>query len=249
MKNILIYTGPRKVFNEEHTRLARIQIDNSFDLGWKKEDILLVTDFPYEYNGVKSLEVPDGLYYDFDYNANKSIVLVYLLQQDIIKPRMLYWCHDFDAYENYRIKEEELGLEQYDLGLAHYTYKPEWQFGSLFLKSSVQDILERLDEAIRKRPRSSRNNEKKLTMLIKGDKIDNSRYKRLNSTYNFMKKYMSIVYPEAEKPLKVLHFLPSNKEEGMRYTALEMFMYGKNSLRIPLMSERLIKIFHHHGVR
>lgn len=249
MKNILIYTGPNKKFNEEHSTLVKIQIDNSFDLGWKKEDILLVTDFPYEYNGVTSFVVHNGLYYGFDRNANKSIVLAHLLNQGIIESGTLYWCHDFDAYENCSIDEKELGLDKYDLGLTHYSYKPEWQFGSLFLKSSSRDIFELLDDAIQKRPRSNRNNEKVLTKLININAIKHSRYKRMNVTYNIMKKHLTTIYREAEKPLKVLHFLPSNKDNDMPYTALQMFMYGKNRLHIPLMSDRLIKIFHHHGIK
>lgn len=249
MKNLLIYTSPQKKFNDEHAILTRIQIDNNLDLGWKKDDVVLVTDFPYEYNGVRSLVVPDGLYYDFDKNANKSKALVHLLQNGVIEPNTLYWCHDFDAYENYRISEKELELENYDLGLTHYFYKPEWQFGSVFVKSSAMDILELLDCAIQKKPRSSRNNEKKLTTLIKDGAIDSSRYKRMNPTYNFMRKYIQVVYPEALKPLRVLHFLPSQKDEETGHSALEMFMHGKNKLGIPLMSERLIKIFQQHGVK
>lgn len=248
MKNVLIYTGRRKGFDEEHLLLARIQIDNSFDLGWEKEDILLVTDFPFEYNGVRACIVPDGQYYDFDKNANKARVLVYLLNQGIIEPGELYWCHDFDAYENYLIHEAELGLENYDLGLTHYFYKPEWQFGSFFFRQSSKDILELLDEVTVKKPRGSRNNEKKLTMLIKNNAIDSSRYKKMNVTYNIMKKHLTTVYREAEKPLKVLHFLPSNKDENMSHSALQMFMYGKNRLRISLMGDRLIHIFRHHGI-
>ena len=249
MKNLLIYTGPSKKFSQEDGVLARIQIDNSFDLGWKKEDILLITDFPYEYNGVKSLVVPDGLYYDFDNNANKAIVTVYLLNQGIIKPGELYWCHDFDAYENSPIDEVQLGLENVDLGLTHYFYKPEWQFGSLFFKNTSKDILEQLNTTIRTKPHLSRNNEKTLTWLIKHDSIDPKRYKRLNVTYNFTKRYIETVYREAGKPLKVLHFRPSDKDALMTDTALEMFMYGKNSLKIPLMSDRLIKIFKAHGIK
>lgn len=249
MKNILIYTGPQKGFSDEHALLARIQIDNSLDLGWKKEDMLIATDFPYNYNGIHAIVLPDGLYYDFDRNANKSIVLVYLLQQGIIEPGTLYWCHDFDAYENYHLDEKELGLEGYDLGLTHYSYKPEWQFGSLFLKSSSRDILDLLDATTRLKPHSSRNNEKVLTKLIKTNAIESSRYKRMNVTYNIMKKRLKTIYKEAEKPLKVLHFLPSNKDIDMPETALEMFMYGKNELGMPLMSERLIKIFHYHGIK
>lgn len=249
MKNLLIYTGPDKKFSEEDSILAKIQIDNSLDLGWKKEDILLTTDFPYEYNGVRSLVVADGLYYDFDKNANKSTVIIYLLNQGIIKPRELYWCHDFDAFQNFFFDEAELGLYGFDLGLTHYSYKPQWQFASLFLRESAKDIFELLDSTIRAKPYLSRNNEKTLTHLIADNAIESSRYKRMNVTYSVAKRYIETIYEEAIKPLRVLHFRPSDKDALMTHTALEMFMYGKNRLKIPLMSDRLIKIFTRHGIK
>lgn len=250
MKNLLIYTGPAKAFSFEDATLARIQIDNSLDLGWKPNDILLATDFPYEYNGVRSQVVPDGLYYDFDKNANKANVVVYLIRQGLIEPGELYWCHDFDAYELNRITEAELELTGCDLGLVHYVYKPEWCFSNFFFRDSSLDILVLLDKTISKRPWHSRNNEKTLTWLIKHTMIDPKRYKKLNVTYNIAKRYLNVIYREAQKPLKVLHFRPSDpKDERMPDTALNMFMYGKNSLNMPLMNERLIRIFQYHGIR
>ncbi len=240
MKNLLIYTGPTKKFGDEDAILAKIQIDNSLELGWKKEDIILATDFPYEYNGIKSLVIPNGLYYSFDKNANKVPVIAYLINQRIINSGEIYWCHDFDAYENDRISEAELGLTNYDLGLTHYFYKPEWQFSSFFFKTSAKDIFELLDKTIREKPHLSRNNEKTLTKIINKNLINPARYKKLNVTYNVMKKCLETVYREAEKPLKVLHFRPSD--------ALDLFMYGKNRLKITLMNDRLIKIFNHNGI-
>jgi hypothetical protein len=249
MYNLLIYTGPNKKFAKEDLSLAKIQIDNSLDLGWKRENLLFVTDFPFEYNGVKSLTVPDGLYYDWDLNANKAKVIVYLLNQNLIRQGELYWCHDFDAYELNKINEDELGLTNYDLGLVHYFYKPEWCFSNFFFKTSAKDIFELLDKTIKERPWHSRNNEKTLTWLIKHDKIDASRYKKLNVTYNIAKRELRTIYKEAEKPLKVLHFRPSDpKDARMTDTALNMFMYGKNILGVPLMNERLIKIFKYHRI-
>jgi hypothetical protein len=52
MKNLLIYISPEHKFLPEYDKLVRIQIDNSLELGWKKEDIMLVTNFIFEYNGV-----------------------------------------------------------------------------------------------------------------------------------------------------------------------------------------------------
>lgn len=249
MKNLLIYTGPNKKFSPEDSKLAKIQIDNSFSLGWKKEDIIVATDFPFEYNRIKGLALPDNLYYDFDTNANKAIVTLYLINQGLIEPQTLYWCHDFDAYENEKINESELDLDNYDLGLTHYYYKPQWQFGSFFFKTTSKDILTLLNDTIKAKPHPSRNNEKTLTKLIDTGKIDSKRFKKLNVTYNFTKRYIETVYKEAKKPLRVLHFRPSDKDALMPDTALRMFMYGKNSLKIPLMSERLIKIFKYHGTK
>lgn len=92
-------------------------------------------------------------------------------------------------------------------------------------------------------------NEKTLTKLIKNNAIDSTRYKKLNITYSIPKRYLEIVFNEATKPLRVLHFRPSDKDILMPDTALNMFMYGKNSLKIPLMNDRLIKIFNQHGIK
>ncbi len=249
MKNLLIFISPNKKFDKENSKLAKIQIDNSLDLGWKREDIIFVTNFPFEYNSVKSLIVPDDLYYSFDLGASKVPVIIYLIKEKLLSPTEPYWCHDLDACELNKITESELELNNFDLGLIHYFYKQEWSFGSFFFRTSAIDILELIDSESRAHPHSSRNNEKTLTRLIRENKINEKRFKKLNVTYNIMKRSLRTIYKEATKPIKVLHFLPSNHDILMPDTALNMFMYGKNSLKIPLMNERLIKIFKYHGIK
>ena len=249
MKNVLIYVSPNKKFNAEDNTLVKIQIDNSLDLGWKKSDILLLTDFPFSYNGVTSHVLTKDTYYPFDLNASKIPALLELFTDGSIKKNEIYWCHDLDAYENFRITESELGLHNVDVGFTHYFYKPEWMGSSFFFKKSAQDICELLDETIRKRRYRGRNNEKNLTWLIDSNKISTNRIKKMNVTYNIMKRCLRTIYVQANKPLKVLHFRPSNYDTLMPDTALNMFMYGKNSLHKPLMDDRLIHIFHHHGLK
>lgn len=237
----MIYTGPSKKLTAEDEILIKIQIDNSLDLGWKKDDIILAFDFPFEYNGVRSLVLPDGLYYDFDLNANKIPVLIYLIKNGMLDPKECYWCHDIDAFENTKIEESELELSNYDLGLTHYTYKPEWQYGSLFFKVTAFDIFELIHKETLMKPHYSRNNEKVLTRLIKNNRIDPKRYKRLNVSYNIMKKYLQTIYAQAKKPLKILHFRPSD--------AKDIFIDGNNRLKIKLVDERLTRIFEKHGIK
>ena len=90
---------------------------------------------------------------------------MHLFDQEILKKKELYWYHDFDAYQQEIVNENELDLDNFDLGLTHYFYKPEWQFGSFFFRQSAKDILELLDHSIRARPHLSRNDEKTLTNL------------------------------------------------------------------------------------
>jgi len=249
MKNLLIYTGPNKKFDDETATLAKIQIDNSLDLGWKKEDIMLVCDFAFEYNGVKAKVIEDGVYYTFDNTANKIAAISYLIKNGFTEDGKLYWCHDFDAYQLNPINESELQLDNFDAGFTHYTYKPQWQLGSLFFKKRSRDIFEMIDKGILKQHHSSRNDEKVLTKLITANKINPKRYRKMNVTYNIMKRCLATIYRQAEKPLKVVHFHPKDKDALMKHSALEMFMYGKNSLGFPLMNDRLIKIFHYHGIK
>lgn len=249
MKNLLIYTGSQKKFDDVTETLARIQIDNSLDLGWKKNDIFIATDFKFSYNGVVSYVIDEDIYYPYDPKANKIAVLNYLMKKGLVGKDEVYWCHDFDAYEANKINESDLDLSGVDIGLTHYTYKPEWQCGSMFIKNTSEDIINLVDQETRATPYNSRNNEKTLTRLIRDGKVPSNRYKQLNVTYNLTKRYLGRVYPQAQKPIKVLHFLPSDQDALMKHSALNMFMYGKNDLKIPLMDGRLIKIFNEHGIK
>lgn len=250
MKVILTYTGLEKRFDEEASVLAKIQIDNCLELGWKKDDILLVTDFTYEYNGIKAFVIGDGFYYDFDKSSNKIQVIIHLFELGVLKKGELCWYHDFDVYQQEIIKESELALDEFDLGLTPYGYKPQWNIGSIFFKTGAEDIFKLIHNTILyNRKSDNRCDEKAVQRLIVRKKLTRQRYKDLNVTYNFTKRCIATNYRQANKPLKVLHFHPWDKDAMMSDTALNLFMYSKNSLKTPLMNERLMKIFRYHGIK
>ena len=97
MKQLLTYVNPKKKFNNEHQMLVKIQIDNSISLGWNTDDILLLTNFDYEYNNVKSILVPDDLYCKHHWTTTKLHVIVEALERGLIDE--LTWYHDFDCYQ------------------------------------------------------------------------------------------------------------------------------------------------------
>src|SRR6186997_1655499 len=122
MKNLLVYLHPRKDFDEENRRYFEIQIDNSLNF-WKKEDIIIATNFKADYHGIKTIEVPDNLLCDFDEKACKINVIIYLLENKILNEET--WYHDLEAFQGSAFN---LALEK-DLAVTDYGWKPKWNTG------------------------------------------------------------------------------------------------------------------------
>lgn len=254
MKNLLIYINPSKTFfgmGQHRVRdcniLAKIQIDNSLDLGWHKEDILLFTNFEYEYNGIKARVLDQTSYCDFRPLSTKTVSIHHLVENKLVEKDELYWVHDFDAYQLNPINESEIGLGSKDIGLTDYGWQSKWCLGSYFFKKSAEDIFRKLKDTVYE---IQNEDERALNhMMINNELNIQKRYKKLNITYNFGMRHVKANYEIATKPLKVLHFHPYYRDTKMPTNALNCFMYGKNELKIPLMSDRLIKIFQHHGIK
>lgn len=264
MKNLLIYINPYNNFfhdtwKNENESLIKVQIDNSLELGWKKEDILLITNFDYTYNNIKSLIIDKNNYCPFSSGTPTKInALLSLFEQGIIK-NDLYWFHDIDAFQLEKITESELKLGDFDLGLTNYGpttmnlkrgERPST--GSIFFKKSSKDIFEWIKIKVYQ---YQCNEEVALLELTKIKKYNlKERIKRLNISYNFAtrKRDISLCYDVAIKPLKVIHFHPFDK----RHVELEgdndnisVCLYGKNRLNTILVNERLKKIFNKHGIK
>jgi len=268
MKNLLIYINPRKDFDDEGDEgkiAVKIQIDNCLDLGWKREDILLVTNFPYEYSGVKSLEISEDGYCSFYPQGSKSWVMPEIFEKGFIEKGEIYWLHDFDCYQNEVITESEIESElgAADFGLTDKGRMPLWNMGSIFFKDSAGDIFRMIKDLSRKYEASEEpslmvmttNNLLWATMSqadigdrfvpanIIGAENINERVKKINISYNLRMWNIDSTVKIAKKPIRAIHFSPSLKNE------LDFFMYGKNKINTVLISERLIKIFHKYGIK
>ena len=114
---------------------AKIQIDNSLGLGWAREDILLVTNFPYEYNGVKALVIGGEHYCVHHWPATKIYVIVNLFDAGLIEDD-LYWYHDFDCFQLAPLTEPI--IPDADFGLARYGRMPTLCSASFFFKKSAR---------------------------------------------------------------------------------------------------------------
>jgi hypothetical protein len=242
MKNLLVYISPDRKFSTECETLVKIQIDNSFDLGWKVEDILLITNYEYEYNGIKAIVVGDEHFCAVRPKSINTSIIPHLVDIGIVKPGELYWVHDFDAYQMNLIDENELELDSVDLGLTDYGWKPRWCMGSYFFKESSKDIFIEVNRLIYMGYEDE-------TVMMKIEKWNTNnfaeRHKRLNITYNFGMRGVEDNYQQAIKPLRVVHFHPHFK----RVPTWDIFALGRNGLGMPIINERLMKIFNHHGIQ
>jgi hypothetical protein len=262
MKNLLIYINPEKGFTghewaAETEILAKVQIDNSLALGWRKEDILLAMNFDYEYRGIKAMVVDDDCLCPFSPTASKIYVIIRLFELGIIGDD-LYWFHDFDAFQLRKITKEGLGMNGSDMGITDYGKSSinegrslRWSTGSIFFKRGALDIFRLWKREIDR----YRVNEEitLLETLKKGRHLEiKRRIKKLNITYNLATRKRRVLesYEIAEKPLKVIHFHPFDKrpladngEDNMAFC-----VHGKNKMDRPLVTEGLARIFRDHGI-
>lgn len=204
MKNLLVFVNPLKRFANED--LARIQIDNSLRLGWEKEDIVIATNFEYEYRGIKSLVVPDSCFCEHRRRASKLTTICYLFDEGLIKDDC--WFHDFDAYQLRPFGEGEPNLDGKEAGfvfLENSDYPNFWNSGSFFFKPDFRDIFQEMKRVSYK---YECHDEQALIILVERNANNvNDRYKKLNCTYNLCRlRSTKDTYDLADKPVRILHF-------------------------------------------
>src|SRR5690349_4279720 len=106
MKNILIFISPTKSFdNPRHDLIddadvsVKVNIENSLDLGWAKEDIWLFTNFEFEYKGIKAKVLDSVDFFNRKPQASKINAIIKMFEDGMIKKDEIYWFHDLDAFQ------------------------------------------------------------------------------------------------------------------------------------------------------
>jgi hypothetical protein len=262
MKNLLIYINPAKKFvndtwQNESDILAKVQIDNSIEMGWDRKDILLVTNFPYEYNGVSAVQVGDDCYCPFSASTPSKInAIVELFNKGLIQDE-IYWFHDFDAFQLESLPQEfdknKISLTDYGITNMNKGRNGRWSTGSIFFGNGTKDVFEWIKEAVYK---YQANEEVALLALTRHNKYGIlDRINKLNITYNFATRRRNIVeqYKVTDLPIKVIHFHPFDKRPVFylhtEQDNMAVCVYGKNPFNKPLVTDRLIKIFEQHGIK
>lgn len=179
--------------------LLRAQIANSLELGWKPEDILLVTNFSFAFAGVEAAKIElDG----HCPRGSKMFAVQHLLRERASDETVL-WSHDLDCWQNVWFSAPQFA----DVGACEYS-RPTFNGGSVFWRRAGLDIA---DEVVR-RLRDDRASCEEPTMnaVFKHDRF-RRRVTILNSTYNVGCSGFKERLFRSEKPVRASHFRPTNR--------------------------------------
>ena len=235
--------------------LTKVQIDNSLEMGWKPEDIMLVMNFPYEYNGVKAIVL--DAYCEYSPTASKIYAICKMFELGMIKDE-IYWFHDMDAFQleplDLELDRNKVAISKYGIiGSADSHYNRRWSTGTIFFRDGTEDVFKWIKESCEK----YKGNEE-VCLLVMTRHNDNDLLNRidvLNITYNFATRRRKIFEQYntiTDLPIKVIHFHPFDKRqvyyEGRGLDNMDVCVYGKNPLGKPLVSERLIRLFKKHEI-
>jgi len=223
MKNFLTANLTKGRYEKDSiTLLLKAQIENSLSLGWEPEDIILLTNFKFDFMGVKSLKTNLN---NICFTGSKMFGMKYLFNKQI---NDVIWAHDLDAWQNVPFCCPEFK----DVGIACYS-NTKYNGGSIFWRQTAQDIVYKIVSEI------ETNNENKeeptLNRVLKSKKYK-KRVTNINNTFNVGCSGYVKRWDRSIKPIRVCHFHPYNR------IAWETHALDRNGLDVKGISDRLEKL-------
>ena len=212
--------------------LIRAQIDNSLDCGWNTKDIIIATNFEFEYRGVKTYVLDDICEYSQFFH--KQYATLEMMKKGVFEGCNI-WYHDLDAFQlepfDFPYFEGDWGTCVYPNGDGH-----SCQCGVIYLKSTSQDMFQYLVDNMKSRVYNTHDDEVVIRNDIKLNPKYANRVSVLNTAYNLGMTGFRYRYNWAEKPIKVVHFHPDDERQW------DCMVNGENDLGIKVVNDRLVTI-------
>lgn len=201
--------------------LLTAQLENSIDLGWQPEDIMLFTNFDFEFMGVvaQQIEFPNQCL-----TGGKTFTAQHLFSQG--KTKDVLWFHDLDAWQNIWFDCPDAK----DIGLCYYSNWKTYNGGSIFYKRGALPAIDAVAEEIL---RDKHNREEDVLNRVYKSEQFSKLVTILNPTYNVGCSGYPKRYAASDKPIKVAHFHPYNP------IAWETHALDRNKLGAKGISDRL----------
>jgi len=237
MKNVMIFqdfidekTYGHQYKTEELFSYFKAQIDNGLRLGWKPEDICIVTNLDFNYK--EATIIKSKRLCTYDKYINKDYGICEILEENLIDGP--FWFHDFDDWQLLPFSYPDF---EGDIGICRYINESQWNTGSVFVKPSSVDIWRLIcdfADANQTHPHIAQKGDEVLinTVYHMYPEIQ-PRFTMLNNQYNVGCTQFERRYDLALKPIYIGAFKPG--EERM-----ELF------LEKDLVPQELLGIFNKH---
>lgn len=203
----------------------KAQIDNSIQLGWSTDSIILITNFDFEFMGIKAQNV--DLNPGKCLTGSKTFSTLHLLKQGINEP---FWTHDLDAWQQVRFNMPNFA----DVGVTTYSVERKINGGSMFVRPSAIDMIQEVADGIVKE--QSLREEPIIRKILNLDKYK-GRMTIVDQTFNVGCSGFWKRYSRAIKPVCVFHFHPEMPGTRARVTMVN----DENGQ--PVMDDRTKDIF------
>lgn len=233
MKRLLVAnkqkTGKSRYFHERMDNMLKAQIDNLLELGWVREDIILLTNFNFEFMNIKAEVIELN---DFCLSGSKMWGLKHLFDNDRVHD--IIFSSDLDCWQNVKF---ECPVFSGDVGACEYS-KPKFNGGAIFWKPEAKDIVDEVVRVLTERhPKSE---EPTLNALFKSDKYKN-RVSVLDHTYNVGCSGFFERFTRSTKPIRVCHFQPENR---VAWEIHGLDRDGVNEIVVTVRLERLLRKYY-----
>lgn len=237
MLNVLIYNiveDKHRYSTEVVENYLRAQVDNSLRLGWKKDEIIIGTNFQFTYNGVSNYKLEEVS--EFNVFCNKWYGMNELVKKEIIKDD--FWFHDQDSWQVEKFTFPKIdGL----IGGCTYVYNEEWNTCSLFVKKESGELLDYIKKFIEVNRNAQADSDENYIGILRRYKHLYSFFTTLKNEYNVGKTKFEFRYKNSNLPVYVCGFKPHEKNDCIVFE-------GQNELGINLLDNEIIRIFKEHKI-
>ena len=210
MKNVIVYNqintdyhGGQRYADEELQNYLKCQIDNNLRLGWDKDDIIIGTNFDFEYNGIKNYELEDVCEYsgfnNFWYGALE------LMDRGILNDD--FWLHDQDTWA---LQKFEFPKFSGEVAGCEYVGTKEWNCGSIYFKKSSKPILEYIVDVMRNNEASEVSSDEQWISFLRHSENSEIKdfFRSINTRYNVGMTHLEHRIAKAIEPICVLSVKP-----------------------------------------
>jgi hypothetical protein len=229
MKNVLIYNIVNKLryTNDTLINTLKAQIDNSLLNGWPPEDIILGTNFDFEYKGIKNIPLKDIC--EFNPFINKWYGIAELIEMGVLKED--FWLHDQD---NWQVSKFQFPEFQNEIGGCLYREGGEFNTGSLFFKIKSAMIIKYIVDFMKINSTLNWSSDEDYIATLKNNTPVAKYFSILNTEYNVGMTNFDYRFNIANKPIKVIGVKPHEKKDldfyiGKNLVPTELFNIFKNN--------------------